>query len=107
MNQRPSLIVFALAVLATGVSHAQTAPPPANPLDVVPDKMPFDAPYGAPVTLDHADVVLAASLAEANKHGGSRSAPSSIRVAIWFHSSGWTVRSWRPSTSPHTRLAPR
>jgi uncharacterized protein GlcG (DUF336 family) len=68
MNQRlsSSLILFSLALLAAGVSHAQTAPA-ANPLDVVPDKMPFDIPYGAPVTLERADGVLAASLAEAKK----------------------------------------
>jgi uncharacterized protein GlcG (DUF336 family) len=70
MNQRlrSALIVFSLALLAAGVSRAQTAPA-ANPLDVVPDKMPFDIPYGAPVTLDRADVVLAASLAEAKMRG--------------------------------------
>jgi uncharacterized protein GlcG (DUF336 family) len=69
MNRRTrsSLIVFSLALLA-GVSHAQTAPA-ANPLDVVPDKMPFDVPYGAPVTLDRAEVALAASLAEAKMRG--------------------------------------
>ena len=69
MNPRhcPSLVVLALGLLAAHVSHAQAAPP-ANPLDVVPDKMPFDVPYGAPVTLDRADAVLAASLAEAKKH---------------------------------------
>ena len=38
-----------------------------NPLDVVPDKMPFDIPYGAPISLDRADAVLAAALAESKK----------------------------------------
>jgi uncharacterized protein GlcG (DUF336 family) len=65
---RSSLLVFSLALLGSGVSHAQTAPA-ANPLDVVPDKMPFDVPYGAPVTLDRAEVALAASLAEAKMRG--------------------------------------
>ena len=67
-NIRSSLFVPALALLVAGVSHAQTAPA-ANPLDAVPDKMPFDIPYGAPVTLDRAEAVLAASLADANKRG--------------------------------------
>jgi len=69
MNPRPRslLIALALAVLAAH-SDAQTAAP-ANPLDVVPDKMPFDVPYGAPVTLDRADAVLAASLTEAKMRG--------------------------------------
>jgi uncharacterized protein GlcG (DUF336 family) len=65
---RSSLLVFSLALLAAGVGHAQSAPA-ANPLDVVPDKMPFDVPYGAPVTLDRAEVALAASLAEAKMRG--------------------------------------
>jgi uncharacterized protein GlcG (DUF336 family) len=65
---RSSLIAFSLALLSAGVSRAQPAPA-ANPLDVVPDKMPFDVPYGAPVTLDRAEAVLAASLAEAKKRG--------------------------------------
>ena len=65
---RSSLLVFSLALLAAGVGRAQTAPA-ANPLDAVPDKMPFDVPYGAPVTLDRAEVALAASLAEAKMRG--------------------------------------
>jgi uncharacterized protein GlcG (DUF336 family) len=70
VNPRLCLSLFALAltVLGARLGYAQ-APTPANPLDVVPDKMPFDVPYGAPVTLDRADAVLAASLAEAKKRG--------------------------------------
>jgi len=70
MNPRPfcSLLPLMLVVLVAPVCYAQ-APAPANPLDVVPDKMPFDVPYGAPVTLDRADAVLAASVAEAKMKG--------------------------------------
>jgi len=53
---------FAL-LLAAGAAQAQQP----NPLDVVPEKMPFDVPYGAPVSLERADAVLAAAVAEA-KH---------------------------------------
>ena len=42
--------------------------PAANPLDVVPDKMPFDIPYGIPISLQHAEAVIAATVAEARKH---------------------------------------
>ena len=63
---RSLLIVPSLVLLAPVVAHAQAAPA-ANPLDAVPDKMPFDTPYGAPVTLDRADAVLAAALADATK----------------------------------------
>jgi glc operon protein GlcG len=67
--RRPILAIALLAstVLAGGVSLAQTTPAP-NPLDVVPDKMPFDIPYGAPIPLERAQALIAAAIAEATKH---------------------------------------
>jgi uncharacterized protein GlcG (DUF336 family) len=47
-----------LAIGAAGVSGAQSA----NPLDNVPEKMPNDIPYGAPIVLERADRVLAAAV---------------------------------------------
>src|ERR1700721_1600093 len=41
----------------------------ANPLDVIPDKMPFNIPYGAPISLSRAQAAIAAANAEAEKHG--------------------------------------
>ena len=41
----------------------------ANPLDVIPDKMPFNIPYGAPISLARAQAAIAAVTAEAEKHG--------------------------------------
>ena len=38
-----------------------------NPLDFVPDKIPFDTPYGPPISLDRAQAVIQAALAEAKK----------------------------------------
>ncbi len=38
-----------------------------NPLDVVPDKMPFDVPYGAPIGLERARAVVQAAFDEARK----------------------------------------
>lgn len=57
---------FALAVLACLplIASAQVQPSPA---DTVPDKMPFDVPYGMPVSLDKAEAMLNASVAEAKK----------------------------------------
>jgi uncharacterized protein GlcG (DUF336 family) len=57
------------SLLAVGASQAQQTPaappaPAANPMDTVPEKMPFDIPYGVPITLDRAEAVLAASLGE-------------------------------------------
>jgi glc operon protein GlcG len=43
------------------------APPTSNPLDAVPDEMPFDVPYGLPIILDRAQAVIRAAVAEA-KH---------------------------------------
>ncbi len=57
---------FAL-LLACGFASAQPAAP-ANPLDAIPEKMPFDIPYGAPISLERADVVINAALGEARKH---------------------------------------
>jgi glc operon protein GlcG len=39
----------------------------ANPLDFVPDKIPFDTPYGPPISLDRAQAVIHAAVAEAKK----------------------------------------
>jgi uncharacterized protein GlcG (DUF336 family) len=48
-----------------GVAGAQ----PANPLDVIPDKMPNATPYGAPISLSRAQGAIAAAIAEAEKRG--------------------------------------
>ncbi len=40
-----------------------------NPLDVIPDKMPFNTPYGAPISLARAEAAIAAATAEAEKRG--------------------------------------
>ena len=39
----------------------------ANPLDTIPDEMPFDVPYGNPISLDRAHAVIQAAVAEAKK----------------------------------------
>ena len=58
-----TIAVLGAALLGAGGSFAQQP----NPMDAVPDKMPFDVPYGAPISLDRADAVLAAAVAEAQK----------------------------------------
>jgi glc operon protein GlcG len=40
---------------------------PLNPIDVVPDKIPFDIPYGPPISLERAQAVINAVVAEAEK----------------------------------------
>ena len=38
-----------------------------NPLDVIPEKMPFDVPYGRPISLEKAQAVIQAAVTEAGK----------------------------------------
>src|SRR6202034_3987659 len=51
---------------AAGASRAPQ-PTETNPLDFVPDKIPFDTPYGPPISLDRAQAVIHAAVAEAKK----------------------------------------
>jgi len=55
--------IAAAAVLATGTSFAQQP----NPMDNVPDKMPFDIPYGTPISLERAQAAINAAVAESKK----------------------------------------
>ena len=53
-----------------GAASAQQAAAPAgNAADVVPDKMPFSTPYGAPISLSRAQAAISAAMAEADKRG--------------------------------------
>jgi len=42
-------------------------PTSSNLLDAVPDEMPFDVPYGPPISLDQAQALIQAAVAEAKK----------------------------------------
>ena len=50
---------------ATEISHEKTIA--SNPLDVIPDEIPFDVPYGPPISLDRALAVIQAAVVEAMK----------------------------------------
>jgi glc operon protein GlcG len=57
-------------LLVAGAAHSQsTTPGGPNPLDAVPEKMPFSTPYGAPISLEKAQAAVQAAVAEANKRG--------------------------------------
>ena len=64
-------LAFSVALLGGFLSFsagAQTQPAAApNPLDAVPEKMPFDIPYGTPISLDRAEAAIAAAVAEAKR----------------------------------------
>jgi uncharacterized protein GlcG (DUF336 family) len=63
-----TIVMLSAAMLTAGAARAQQAQQP-NPLDVVPDKMPFDIPYGLSMSLDQAQAAIAAGVAEAKKRG--------------------------------------
>ena len=65
---RRSYIRIAFACIAVSAALGAAAQQP-NPMDVVPDKMPNDIPYGTPVSLDRAQAAIAAAVAESNKRG--------------------------------------
>jgi len=62
-----SAAILAAALLGIGQGNAQQTA--ANPLDAVPEKMPFNTPYGAPISLQRAQAAVQAALDEANKRG--------------------------------------
>jgi glc operon protein GlcG len=71
VHNMPLATVCAAVLLASSAAAQQpttAAAPAANPLDVVPDKMPFDVPYGAPIPLARATAAINAAVAEARKH---------------------------------------
>jgi len=66
------LTAFALAVgvVAGGAAYGQQQPPAAAPdLNAIPDKMPFNLPFGTPISYEKAMAVIQAAIAEANKRG--------------------------------------
>ena len=57
---------------SAGAQQQQTS----NPLDAIPNKMPFSTPYGPPIALQQAQSAIQAAEAEASKRGW----PSNIAV---------------------------
>lgn len=51
---------------ATSASRAPE-PTETNPLDFVPDKIPFDTPYGPPISLERAQAAISAAVGGAKK----------------------------------------
>jgi len=60
---RKMVLSSVLGVLV-GTSFAQTT---GNPMDIIPDVMPFDVPYGAPIGLDKAETLINAVISESKK----------------------------------------
>ncbi len=67
LSRLSALVISFLALLPPCAAHAQQAPA-ARPQDVIPDQVPFDLPYGAPIGLERAQSVVAAAIDECRKH---------------------------------------
>jgi glc operon protein GlcG len=68
MRSQILMPLFISAVLLGTAAHAAEQPAP-NPLDAVPDKMPFSVPYGAPIEAQRAQSLIQAAAAEATRKG--------------------------------------
>jgi glc operon protein GlcG len=66
-NRHGALAALLLALFASQATAQPAAP--ANPMDAIPERMPFDVPYGAPISLERADAVLNAALGESRTRG--------------------------------------
>ncbi len=66
---KPNAWVLIASIAFAGAASAQQATPAGNPLDVIPDKMPFATPYGAPISLARAQAAIGAAMAEADRRG--------------------------------------
>ena len=66
-SSRAATVAAIVLLLACSTASAQQPQPAPNPLDAVPEKIPFDVPYGAPIALARAEAVLNAALGEAQK----------------------------------------
>ena len=60
----PKIILTSVLAVLAGTSFAQTA---SNPMDIIPDVMPFDVPYGSPIGLDKAEALINAVIGESKR----------------------------------------
>ena len=51
----------------SGTADATEGQAATNPLDFVPNEIPFDVPYGIPISLDRAEAVIHVAVAEAKR----------------------------------------
>jgi glc operon protein GlcG len=63
-----SAIALAAGLFTAAAAQAQQ-PPAAPDLNAVPDAMPFNIPYGTPISMDRAEALVQAAVAEAKKRG--------------------------------------
>jgi glc operon protein GlcG len=68
-----TVLALAAGLIAASQAMAQPAPPapPAAPpdLNAIPDKMPFNTPFGTPITMERAQGLIKAAVDESTKRG--------------------------------------
>jgi glc operon protein GlcG len=63
-----NFVAFGRKIMSSNTAEIATgAPLTSNPLDVIPDEIPFDVPYGRPISLYRAQAVIHAAVEEAKK----------------------------------------
>jgi glc operon protein GlcG len=63
-----NFVAFRRNIMSSNTAEiAIEAPLTSNPLDVIPAEIPFDVPYGPPISLDRAQAVIQAAVVEAKK----------------------------------------
>lgn len=73
-------LALATGLLAGGVAYAQQQQPAGAPdLNAIPPQMPFNLPFGTPITLEKAQALVQAAISEANKRGW----PEDFAVVDW------------------------
>jgi len=60
-------IALVTGVLAAGMAYAQQPPAAPPDLNAIPEQMPFNNPYGTPISMDRAEALVQAAVAEAKK----------------------------------------
>ena len=63
------MLIAVAGLSAAAVYAASAAAQQPTPRDAVPEKMPFNVPYGAPISLERAEAAIAAAIAEAKRRG--------------------------------------
>lgn len=63
-------VALAAGLLAAGAANAQQQPPAGAPdLNAIPEQMPFNIPYGTPISVERAQALIQTAVAEAKKRG--------------------------------------
>lgn len=70
MTSLRALAIAAIGLICGGiVAAADSSSSSSNPLDAIPPQMPFNTPYGAPISLQRAQALLQAAIGEASRRG--------------------------------------